>query len=200
MRDPATRNISGLKPPFTRNPNPEQAARMLSILRKRAAIAEARQHRHKGLDCPRYDRQHYSKRKGPMFSHLPPDKQPIARAKFESYKLKHKAKLDSLQGLAKVRYLGCLAACASAHATRVEHLHLSSKRSRAVKRYCNQLRTLLGLQEKHPFTITRSANPDGSHRSRINNGGVYANIVAANHPGHGKPLEAEAGSTDMSGV
>ena len=167
-------------------------ARLLARELAYRAKAEARQHRHKGLH--KYNDNRMARR-GKMFLHVPPEKRPEAWARFERYKLAHKDKLASLSGYALTRYIGCLAACAAKHTLHKPPSDMS--RQSNMKRYRRGLQARLGLIEKHPFTLVKELNPDGSRRTRSNDGGLLASKVKAANDQRELPA---SGQTNLEGI
>jgi hypothetical protein len=166
--------------------------RLLKDHLKWLALEEQRQHNQQTL------RKYRKPRRGRnTFDHLPAEIKLIAEQKYAAYKEKHKAKLASLTGLARVRYLGCLAGCAAAHALHKGTLNgLNCKRITHIGYHRKRIRTRLGLREPHPFTVSHERNPDGSRRTRRNDGGVLQQTVMQ---GIRQP-NAEQGQTNLDGI
>lgn len=163
-------------------------AKLSAELQRFADRKAARQKRYVGL------RSHRLPRRGRvMFDHLPPDIRQKAEQKFEAYKLKHAAKLASLSGLAKVRFLGSLAGAASAHA-KLSGFIGDNSRSRIMSNRAKILRSRLGLRTPKP---SWGRGPVEHRGKRLHE--ILEQQVMAEHANNGQPT-AIAGSTDLTGI
>lgn len=155
----------------------------LAEYRRRQAKVDAKQTRVQGMQNKAVE---LSKLRAGSFCHLPREIREIALAKYAEYQARHADKIASIKDpLARGRYLGCLAACASAHAKYPGSLGGYDPKSGAgwrAKRRLGWLKTRLGLRAPY------------AERKR------ERELVAAVHPGHGAPLPAEISSTNLEGI
>jgi hypothetical protein len=163
---------------------------VLRLWRIEQAKMEARFHRHKGLR----GRERNSNGRIP-FSNLPVELRATALAKYIALQVKHKDKIAKLNGMAKGRYLGCLAANASAHAQKkgkwlgnpdtAAHGKIMDNSIMWRKTLMCRLGLKISETERHRLWKLTHRKPEA--------------ILQQINDNHGQPV-AEQGQTNMDGI